>query len=46
MFARLKSLFAGLAAGSGASGADAAPAATVEYKGYRIKPAPYPSNGV
>ena len=45
MFAKLKSLFAGLAAGSGTS-ASAAPAETVEYKGYRIKPAPYPNNGV
>jgi hypothetical protein len=45
MFAKLKSLFAGLAAGSGTS-ANAAPAETVEYKGYRIKPAPYPNNGV
>ncbi len=44
MFAKLKSLFAGLAGGSGA--AEAAPAETVEYKGYRIKPAPYPNNGV
>jgi hypothetical protein len=46
MFAKLKSLFAGLAAGAGGSGAAAAPAETVEYKGYRIKPAPYPNNGV
>ena len=46
MFAKLKSLFAGLAGGPGASGGGAAPAATVEYKGYRIKPAPYPNNGV
>ena len=45
MFAKLKSLFAGLASGAGASAA-AAPAETVEYKGYRIKPAPYPNNGV
>jgi hypothetical protein len=44
MFAKLKSLFAGLGGGSGAT--DAAPAETVEYKGYRIKPAPYPNNGV
>ena len=46
MFAKLKSLFAGLAAGPGGAGGDAAPAATVEYKGFRIKPAPYPNNGV
>src|SRR5262249_38582095 len=45
-FAKLKSLFAGLGAGAGGSGAGAAPAETVEYKGYRIKPAPYPNNGV
>ena len=42
MFAKLKSMFAG----SGASRGDGPPAETVEYKGYRIKPAPYPSNGV
>jgi hypothetical protein len=44
MFAKLKSLFAGLTAGAG--GGEAAPAETVEYKGYRIKPAPYQNNGV
>ena len=46
MFAKLKSLLSGLAAGSGGSGAAGPPAETVEYKGYRIKPAPYPNNGV
>ena len=45
MFAKLKSLFAGLG-GSGVSGGNVPPAETVEYKGYRIKPAPYPNNGV
>ncbi len=44
MFAKLKSLFAGLTAGTG--GAETAPAETVEYNGYRIKPAPYLNNGV
>jgi hypothetical protein len=45
VFARLKGLFAGLTAGAG--GGDAAPPAeTVEYKGFRIKPAPYRNNGV
>ncbi len=43
MFDKLKSLSAGLAGGPGAS---APPAETVEYKGYRIKPAPYRNNDV
>ena len=46
MFAKLKAMFAGLTAGVGASDADGPPAEAVEYKGYRIKPAPYRSNGV
>ena len=46
MFEKLKSLFAGLSGGPGGSGGAAAPAETVEYKGYRIKPAPYQNNGV
>jgi hypothetical protein len=44
MFAKLKSLFGGLGVGSG--GGDGPPAATVEYNGYRIKPAPYRNNDV
>jgi hypothetical protein len=45
MFAKLRSLFGGLGAGSG--GDDAGPPAeTVEYKGYRIKPAPYRNGGI
>jgi hypothetical protein len=44
MFAKLKSLFAGLTAGSGPAAAP--PAETIEYKGYRITPAPYSNNGV
>ena len=41
MFAKLKSLF------SGGGGDDAAPPGeTVEYNGFRIKPAPYRNNGV
>jgi hypothetical protein len=44
MFAKLKSLLGGL--GAGAGGDDAGPPAeTVEYRGYRIKPAPYSNNG-
>ncbi len=42
MFAKLKSLLGGL----GAGGEGGPPAETVEYKGYRIKPAPYRNNGV
>lgn len=45
MFAKLKAMLSGLTAGSGAAAADGPPAAAVEYKGYRIKPAPYLSNG-
>jgi len=45
MFAKLKSLLGGLGAGSG--GDDAGPPAeAVEYKGYRIKAAPYRNNGM
>ena len=45
MFAKLKSILSGLGGGSG--GRDAgAPAETVDYKGYRIKPAPYRNNDV
>ena len=43
MFEKLKAMFSGLGSGSDAS--EVAPAATVEYKGYRIKPAPYRTNG-
>lgn len=40
-----KSLWNRLAAGSGNAGEGEALAEAVEYKGYRIRPAPYPSNG-
>jgi hypothetical protein len=42
MFAKLKAMLAGLSGGSG--GADGPPAEMVEYKGYRITPAPYRSD--
>lgn len=42
MFAKLKAALAGLTGASGA-GDHGPPAETVEYKGYRIKPAPYPT---
>ena len=45
MFAKLKSMLRGLGAGSGRDDAGP-PAEAVEYKGYRIKPAPYRNNGV
>jgi hypothetical protein len=38
MFSQLKGLWARLAAGGAATGP---PVETVEYKGYRIRPAPY-----
>ena len=43
MFAKLKAALAGLAGGGGAQ--EASPAAAVEYNGYRIKPAPYQTDG-
>ena len=46
MFAKLKAMLSGLTAGSGGAAADGPPPEAVEYKGYRIKPAPYRSNGV
>jgi hypothetical protein len=46
MFAKLKAMFAGLGGGRGGDEADGPPAEAVEYKGYRIRPAPYRTNGV
>jgi hypothetical protein len=45
MFAKLKSLLGGLGAGAGGDDAGT-PGATVEYKGYRITPAPFRNGGV
>jgi hypothetical protein len=44
MFARLKAALGRLAGGAGGAAAEAALPA-VEYKGYRIRPAPYLNNG-
>jgi|ERR1700761_7648623 hypothetical protein len=44
MFGKLKSLLGGFGAGSG--GGEGAVAETVEYKGFRIKAAPYRNNDV
>ena len=44
MFAKLKAALAGLTGGTGAGDAGP-PAETVEYKGFRIKPAPYATDG-
>ena len=44
MFAKLKSLLGGLGAGGGDDAGP--PAETVDYNGYRIKPAPFRNNGV
>ena len=44
MFAKLKAAWSRLA-GAGAGTSDAPAAAAVEYKGYRIRPTPYRSNG-
>jgi hypothetical protein len=45
MFARLKAMFAGLGGGQGGE-SEGPPAEAVEYKGYRIRPAPYKTNGL
>ena len=45
MFAKLKAIFGRLAGPRDGEAADGLPAVTVEYKGYRIKPAPYRTNG-
>jgi len=44
MFAKIKAALAGLGGGKG--GAGGPPAEAVEYKGYRIRPAPYRNNGL
>jgi hypothetical protein len=44
MFDKLKAAWARLA-GAATGAADVAAAAPVEYKGYRIRPAPYRANG-
>ena len=44
MFTKLKEIWSRLA-GPGAGASSAATAPAVEYKGYRIRPTPYPSNG-
>ena len=46
MFAKLKAIWAGLAAGRESGGADGAAVPAVEYKGHRIRPAPYRTNGL
>ncbi len=45
MFAKLKAALNRLGTGAG-TGDREPPAPTVEYKGYRIKPAPYATNGL
>jgi hypothetical protein len=45
MFSKLKSIFGKLAGQPGADAPEGPPVATVEYKGYRIRPAPYRTNG-
>jgi hypothetical protein len=46
MFAKIKAALAGFAGGKGGGDADGPPAEAVEYKGYRIRPAPYRADGV
>ena len=45
MFAKLKAAWSRLAGGGSGAGSSEPPVPPVEYKGYRIKPAPYKSNG-
>jgi hypothetical protein len=46
MFAKLKAMWSALFAGREAGDSGGPPAAAVEYKGYRIRPAPYRTNGL
>jgi hypothetical protein len=46
MFSKLKATWSRLFGGGGLGEADGAPAPAVEYKGYRIRPTPYRTNGV
>jgi hypothetical protein len=46
MFAKIKAAFAGLAGGRGTGESEGPPGEAVEYKGFRIRPAPYQANGV
>ncbi len=45
MFETLKAAWARMMAGSGAGGSDDAAMPPVEYNGYRIRPAPYRTEG-
>src|SRR5262252_2544619 len=45
MFAKIKAALAGLAGQKGTAD-EGPPAEMVEYKGYRIRPAPYRNNGL
>jgi len=45
MFSKLKAAWSRLAGGEGRE-SDGPPAPAVEYKGYRIRPTPYPNNGL
>jgi hypothetical protein len=46
MFAKLKAMWAGLLAGREGGDSEGPPVAAVDYKGYRIRPAPYRANGL
>jgi len=45
MISFFRQIWAGLAGGGGDKGADIPSAEPVEYKGYRIRPVPYPAKG-
>ena len=45
MFARLKAALSRLAGGGGSGGGEGPAAPPVEYKGFRIRPAPFRNNG-
>jgi hypothetical protein len=44
MLSKLKAAWSSLTSGGGGASSAAAPTETVEYNGYRIKPAPYRAN--
>ena len=46
MFAKLKAMWAALVSTREGGESDGPPVAAVDYKGYRIRPAPYRTNGL
>ena len=46
MFSKLKAAWSRLVGGQATGGGEGPPAPAVEYKGYRIRPTPYRTNGL